>query len=300
MSKRNLTKREALELITPVVDDEVDETVRNAFFEYIEEDEDVRNRYESIKRLKEVVANRCPCARAPSHLRERITDFLVAVGRSEASDADPEEPIYDVPCNHSVDAGPDAQDFSPNTHIWRYTTAAALVLIALLAGIFFLGNNSTKTYNIEEYVYTHFTKHNGQMVTPTISTASLSDAELKLAEIYNMAITVPTLKNATLKGIVYSNFVDGFKAPMLEYHLPSEDQYIYIFAFKISDLNQYQQLRRSQEAVQSCVSEDDFHIRNVNDKYIVSWKWSDTWYAAVSNHDGKTLASLVEPLNFTD
>lgn len=317
MSKRDLTKNEALELITPIVDDEVDEELRIAFFHYIEHDEVVRSKYESIKRLKDVVASRCPCAKAPPQLKKRIVSFL-ASSKEPAVQSELDEPIYDIPCDRSVDGAGDTTSqhnepgseaaeagttrpaaFWGNYHYWMYA-AAALAAIGLLAAQYFLGGEPlpVDTYNIEEYAYTHFMRHQGKMVPPTISTASLAGAELELAESFDIAMTVPPLRNADFKGVVLSNFVDDFKTPMLEYHLPAEDQYIYIFAFKINELNRNEKLSRSREAVKSCVKSDDFHIRNVNGKHIVSWKWNDTWYAAISNHDGKTLASLVEPLNY--
>ncbi|WP_142712955.1 hypothetical protein [Fodinibius sediminis] len=76
MDNEGLTKYEALELITPVVDDEVCEETRNAFFQYIARHQDVRKKYESIKNIKLLVGSRCPSACAPDTLRDEIKRLI--------------------------------------------------------------------------------------------------------------------------------------------------------------------------------------------------------------------------------
>lgn len=76
MDNESLTKYEALELITPVVDDEVSEEKRNAFFEYIAKHEDVRRKYESVKNIKSLMGSRCPSACAPEALRKEIKRLI--------------------------------------------------------------------------------------------------------------------------------------------------------------------------------------------------------------------------------
>ena len=76
MGKRKLTKYEALELITPVVDDEVCKEKRRAFFKFIEKNDDVRRKYESVKNIKSLMQSRCPSSRAPESLRSGIRKLL--------------------------------------------------------------------------------------------------------------------------------------------------------------------------------------------------------------------------------
>lgn len=76
MNEKGLTKYEALELITPVVDGEVSEEKRAVFFDYIARHPDVRKKYESIKNIKTLVGSRCPCACAPETLRDEVKRFL--------------------------------------------------------------------------------------------------------------------------------------------------------------------------------------------------------------------------------
>lgn len=294
---RKLTKTEALELLTPVVDNEVGDEEREAFLAYIARDEDVRKEYESMKKVKVLMGERCPCAKAPDSLK----DFLFTYCSSNNSSTSDAPPIYDVHNEQSISE--QKQSVSSNSSIkdskgWYYAAAAILLIAVSLWGYTNYSRSAVEnpTYNIEEYAYQHFMKHDGKLVPPTISTASMGSAEIELARNYNIAMTIPELNKADFKGVVYEEFVPNFKAPMLEYYIQAEDQYIYIFAFKIDKMEEFGQLVRDQEAVKTCTKSQDFHIRNVNGKHVVSWKWNNIWYSAISNHDGNTLASLVKPL----
>ncbi|MEL7834519.1 hypothetical protein [Fodinibius sp. Rm-B-1B1-1] len=295
-----LTKSEALELITPVIDNEASAEEREAFMAYIAHDDEVRQEYQAMKALKSVVRSRCPSAKAPDSLKK----FLSSLCSSELSEAEA-PPIYDVPCKQTVSShnNPeqpgDDHDFS---NWWYFATAAVVLITALLWGSmsYFNSTANSSVYNLEEYAYQHFTKHDGRLVSPTISTASLGFAEIQLAQDYDMPMTIPELEKAEFKGVVYDEFVPGYSAPLLEYHLSEEDQYIYIFAFRLDKMEEFGKLVRNEEAVNTCTKSQDFHVRNVNGKHVVSWKWNDIWYTAISNHDGNTLASLVKPLGYTN
>ncbi len=297
MGKNKLTKAEARELITPVVDDEVSAEERETFLDFIEHHDDVRREYESVKKIKSLVCTRCPCAKAPDSLKNYVTMLVQQEDASENADA----PIYDIP-----GGGPASQSDEPSlpqaqssiSRRWLFSIAASLLLIVAVWGFFnfYETSETTPIYNVEDYAYEHFTKHDGQFVPPTISTASLGSAEMRMARDYNMPMTVPAVEDAEFKGIVYGEFVPNFKAPMLEYYLPSGDQYIYIFAFKLDKLKAFGQLARHQEAIKKCNKPKDFYIRDVKGKHVVSWKWDDVWYVAISNHNGNRLASLVKPM----
>lgn len=81
MGKNQLTKYEALELITPVVDDEACKEKRRAFFDFIEDNDDVRRKYKSAKNIKSLMQSRCPCSRAPESLRSGIQKLLQQNGQ---------------------------------------------------------------------------------------------------------------------------------------------------------------------------------------------------------------------------
>lgn len=295
---RKLTKTEALELLTPVVDNEVSAEERDAFLEYIANDEELKHEYESMKRIKTLISNRCPSAKAPDSLKKFLSDFCSSYISASDTSA-----TYDIDSKKSVSGQKQQHDntaSAEDSKWWYYAAAAIVVFTISIWGFLNYGSSAVEnpTYNIEEYAYQHFMKHDGELVPPTISTASLGSAEIELAQNYNMSMTIPELDKAEFKGVVYEEFVPDFKAPMLEYYVPAENQFIYIFAFNIDKMEQFGQLVRNQEAVKKCTKSRDFHIRNVNGKHVVSWKWNNIWYAAISNHDGNTLASLVKPLAY--
>lgn len=303
MGNKELTKEEARNLITAVVDDEASAEERQAFMDYIEDDDEVRREYESIKRMKSIIRSRCPYAEAPDSLKKYLKDLC----REGAPPEEPEVPIYDKPC-----IGPAAQQqgskdagglSAESTKRWFFAVAASILIIAAVGGFYYFYDSTGENgeiYNLEEYVSEHFQKNEGGLITPNIATANLGSAENRMARDYDMPMIVPELENADFKGIAYIDFVPNFKAPMLEYYLPDEDQYIYIFAFQVDKLEKFGQLVRHQEAVKKCDKPKDFYVRDVKGKHVVSWKWNGVWYAAVSNHSGNRLASLVKPLEYNN
>ena len=279
MAKHELTKVEALQLLAPVVDNEATDEERKAFMNFIAHNAEVRNKYESMKSLKAVIGSRSPRVEAPASLKQ----FVKQVGQQEDTTANDDDnaPIYDLPIHGP--AQQDSEDSSDSSSSQRNSFR----FVIGIAASFLLAAAAWSYFNF-----------GGKFVEPTIATASLGSAEIQMANNYDMSMTIPSLKNAEFKGVVYSEFVPGFEAPMLEYHLPSQDQYIYIFAFQVDKLKEFGQLIRHKEAVDKCNKPKDFHVRNVNGKHVVSWKWNNIWYAAISNHDGNTLASLVQPLQY--
>ena len=300
MGKNELTKKEALDLIAPVVDGEATDAERKAFMEFIAKNEEVRAEYESMKRIKSLLQSRYPRRKAPDSLR----DYVKTIGHQEAALDNVDIPIYDMPGGGPAkleDENPESSSPSNNGRWWMYAAAASLLILLAGWSFFNFGGQPAEQrpiYNIEQYAYEHFQKHKGQYVPPTISTASLGSAEIELAQNHDMPMTIPALENADFKGVVYGEFVPGYEAPMLEYHLAEQDQYVYIFAFKLDKLKEFGQLDRHQEAIKKCDKPQDFFVQNVNGKHVVSWKWDNVWYAAISNHDGNTLASLVKPLQY--
>lgn len=300
MSKYQISKIQALKLLTPVVDGEASEAERQAFMEFIAQNEDVRNRYHTMKKLKSMVTERCPRAKAPDSLRNRVSNFLREV---EEEDPTPkvEPPIYDIPCNGpGSNAAPRLSRPNNNTsgfksRNWLFSSAATMLVMLILGGYFNVNTPSQEVpgMNMEEKIYEHFIENKGQYIEPTISTASLGSAESRLFSDYNISMKVPEVQNSTFKGVVVDEFIPSYQAPLLEYHLESEDQYIYIFAFELNKLRQSEDLRSITNRVDTDTMGNDFQVRQINDKAVVSWKWENVWYTAISNQAGDKLASWV-------
>jgi len=300
MSDKPLTKRDALDLITPVVDGEVDTSTRQAFLEYIKDNKEIRRQYESEKRIKNLTASRCPYFNAPDSLKSRIHKFI---HNQQFQDETLSRNQFQDYQSQSISEAVNEKDYSTSLFAgyenWIYATAASFLVILACWGLVLSGQFDSLSYNIEQYAYEHFMKNKGGFIDPSISTASLTKAEIALSDNFDFPMIIPPVKNAEFKGVVYSDFVPDYKSPLLEYYQPNQDQFIYIFAFKINQLKEYGRLIRSEQAIKQCLRPQDFHVTNVNGKHVVSWKWNDIWYTAISNHNGEELASLVEPLNFT-
>lgn len=300
MAKLNLTRQEALELITPVIDGEVEEDKRIAFLDYIEEDDSIRLKYESAKRIKKLVSTRYKTVRAPDRLKKRIRDFL---SDPENQDYHGGPPNIDLETSSSI---VDKNTQKPPAFITglsklknnRWTYAASVLGVLMIIILYIFANPGTPGYNVEEFAYRHFSNNKGAYIPPTITAASPTDAELALASNMGFTITIPPIQNSEFKGVVLSEFIPDFKSPMLEYYDPERDQYIYIFAFRINDLNNVKKLKRDPNAVKNCINPEDYYVRNVNGKHVVSWKWNNIWYAAISNHNGNILASRVGTLEY--
>ena len=153
MSNTELTKAKARELITPIVDDEVDAETRQAFMDFIAHHDDVRSEYESIKKIKSLVSTRCPYAQAPDSLKK----FVQSVGEKETDSDNDDAPIYDMPGGGPGSESPEQSTSKTTTKVqqWIYSAAASLLIVAAVWGFFnFYGQpETTAKYNVEEYAY---------------------------------------------------------------------------------------------------------------------------------------------------
>lgn len=296
MSRSKLTKVEALKLIPAVVDGEATTEEEEAFKDFIADNSDVHNKYESMKKLTSYVSENYHRSEAPKSLKK----FVESVSDSSNEKKDVHQsnvhPIDSQRTNDTRRTGTTSK-----RKVIPYLISAAAAVFIIIAGWQLFTTNSTKnvTYKVEESAYRHFNKHHGQFVKPTFQTASLKGAEQQIASDLKMNMHVPELDDATFEGVFYSNFVPDLKAPMLEYHIESSDTYVYIFAFNTKTITDFKELVRDTNAVKQCQKPTDFHVKNVEGKAVVSWVWDDIWYTAISDHNGNTLASLVKPLQYT-
>lgn len=76
MVNTQLQREEAIQLITPVIDGEVTAERSRAFFRYIQQDHEIKRRYEEEKLIKYLIRVQLPRFEAPPHLRKRIEYVL--------------------------------------------------------------------------------------------------------------------------------------------------------------------------------------------------------------------------------
>jgi cell fate (sporulation/competence/biofilm development) regulator YlbF (YheA/YmcA/DUF963 family) len=300
MHMQDLSKQKALELLPYVVDGEAAAEERRAFYDYIEADAEVKQIFESQLRIKELIQNRCRKSKAPDYLKSRIIRILDEENMHNADtklDIDTHIPLKKE-INNSTSKITAGTKTGKLNRIYRAAIAIAAVLILSIFTIEILERLSPtlqSTMSIEEFALSHFSNSDGQISFAGFQPGSLNEAHQLLIEEYNFDIEMPAIDGAEITQVIYTDFVPDYKTPVLEYHHTGSGEYIYIFAFKIDSLKQYQQLIRDPEAVEKCKSIDDFHIKEIENMHVVSWKWGDNWYAAVSNHNGHDLAAIVAP-----
>ncbi|MGF1671698.1 MAG: hypothetical protein ACFCU6_14735 [Balneolaceae bacterium] len=302
MSK--LTRNEALKLLLPVVDNEATKRERTLFFTYLETDPELRRQYNSLLFVKKLMKEKYRKEKAPDELKKSIINRIYS-DDSVLEDHYVMESPSESTHNKRLSGNSwweKKKNETKRTSIFRYISAAAAIIFFSILIIEML-DYSTKQetdsiYKLEDFVFHHFENNNGGYIQPTYETASLESAEEFLNENYSLQITAPPVQGAQLTGIVLSEFVPDFITPLFEYHQKEIDQYIYIFAFHIPQLEEALHISRDPNALRENKTQTDFYINEISGKHIVSWKWDNNWYAAVSNHNGYELASIIEPLNF--
>lgn len=298
---KRLSKKQALEILPAVVDGEVSDELRDAFFAFIEINEEVREEYEDALLIKKLLSDKLPKIKAPEHLKHRMIRLIDEL-ELESSYRD-------------IETGPDSirQSGTGGQHdsfmrqifipALRYIAAAAAVLFISLTTLRFLdqmGSSGTSYVDtVETYTAIHFNNSSGKVASHHFSTSSESEAERYLEDHYGMNITVPKIKGARFAGLVMADFYNGIVAPLLEYRQPDIEESIFLFAFEVDEINRNKNIARNRNAVKSCVKSTDFHVAEIDAKHVLSWKWENNWYTAVSNHNGYDLAALIEPLNYS-
>lgn len=290
---KDLTKNEARWLMPAIVDSEATDEERFTFFEYIKNDSEVEKEYNDALLIKKALSNARIRKKAPDHLRQSVLATIEEL-QNERSENN-EEKNSTVKPIHSG---------SSSTNWVRYLSVAAAVLVISLVTLQLLDYSAdtvTDDYEVivENMAAEHFINSGGQLIKPHFSTSQPHEAEAYLQDNFGLNITIPTLKNAEFVGIVMAEFVDDFQTPLLEYRQQSIGETIYLFAFDMDQVVQHNALVRHEGAVDACTKSEDFYVAEVNDHHVVSWLWDNTWYAAISNHNGYDLAALVEPLNYS-
>lgn len=296
---KKLTKKQAFDLLPAVVDGEATHDEKIAFLSFISDDEDLRVQYDSSLRIKKLLAENFPRAKAPDHLKQRILKLL--------EEKQSQSEFQDIPSKTGIkqnlsfygSKNSSNQLFKPAI---RYLAAAAVILFITLTTIEFLDrinySQDQPLYVVENYTALHFMNAGGQLIDPHFASNSTTEAEKYLKDHYGIEMTVPQLTGAQFAGIVISDFLDGFEVPLLEYVQAEINETIYIFAFRVEQLEKNKRLKRNDNAVKTNLTSNDFYVAEIDDHHVVSWLWDGNWYSAISNHNGYDLASLVEPLNY--
>lgn len=301
-----LTRKQALDLIPCILDGEATEKERRVFFEYIEDDKIVKKQFDSLRIVKELIRNKCKREKAPDHLKSKVNELIADMGREEYSysKVDNSPNSLKTEPSHPVDD----KSASTKNNIYRlfkplrYVAAAAVIFFFTIITIELLERTSTpplpETQNLEEVVFTHFeNSDNSSAVLSSITPDDINHASEYLEAEFSFFPRMPLFDGAELTEVIYSSFIDGYNAPILKFHQEDLNENIYVFAFKVDELEKEYSLKRDPEAVKHCQSNDDYHIREVNGKHVVSWKWGDYWYSAVSNHHGNEVISMVDPMH---
>ena len=296
-----LTKKQALDILPAVVDGEVSDELRAAFMAYIESDPVVREEYEDALLIKKLLSEKLPRRKAPEHLKMNVYQLIEKLDHeSSLRDMETEEDTI----RESSDSIPN-DSFARTILIpsLRYVAAAAVILFITLTTLRFLDRmdsaDELMAETVENYTAIHFANTSGNAPEFHFATSSEEDAEKYLRDHHGVSITVPKISGARFAGVFMSDFYDGMIAPLLEYHQPEIGEPIFLFAFNVNDIDRRKNIVRNSEAVEKCVKNTDFHVVEVDSRHVLSWKWDDNWYTAVSNHNGYDLASLIEPLNYT-
>lgn len=299
---RQLNRQQALDLLPLVVDEEAHEDDKRAFFMYLEQDDELRRKYRSMKRVKELIRNRTPRVKSPDRLKARIATLIEKEREKPSCRSSSEKEEFKksgfiqgkIPATKNHASG---KAFNSGIYS-RIAISSAAVILLTLSVIFVLNEISPvfKTeFSLEENVFSHFTQYNHLSIA-SLQPASLVEARDYMLSHFNHSPRMPQIKGAQISGVFNIDFVPDFKTPMLEYDHEASDQPIYIFAFHLDSLEVFNRIVRNPEAVNICKSKNDFHVREIHGKHVVSWKWDDYWYAAISDQNGHDLAKLVEPL----
>jgi hypothetical protein len=309
---KKLNKSEAIKLLSQVVDNEAPEEDKVAFFKYIQTDKEVKKKYESQMFIKKLLKTKYSRKNAPDHLKKKI---FVIINDMECEN-DQEEKVDNTPAYLESADTFNSNDFRDETSRKsspllkllkpaRYLAAASVIFIFSLLTIEFLETmSSDRIYaqnqqSLEYVALEHFrTGSHIEASFASFQPNSLDQASELLEEQMSYSPRLLNIQGAELRSILQTTFSEGHNVPVLDFYQAEIDESIHVFAFKLGEFEDPRMAARDPEAVENCKTYDDYHIKEINGKHVVSWKWGDYWYTAVSNHNGNDLIALVEPVGY--
>jgi hypothetical protein len=281
------------EIITAYVDGEATQTEILVLEKKQKSDEALRKAIDSELHIKELLQQHCTRHKAPEELRLRCLKLISQASETVEQEITSDETVTDVQPE---------KPSSPTTLIipivLRWAVAASVIfslgywLVLTTQQI----TPATTSYAVEDHAHRHFILA-GTTGNEIESVRTTNEAEAYLLSHYGLDITVPELSGANFVGIDVTEFVPGYETPLLRYSATHEDDHIYIFAFAIENMHGDVYLERDENAVSTCKSDKDVYIKDVSGKHVVSWKWGETWYVGISEHDGNVLASMLPTAN---
>ncbi|MCH8558822.1 MAG: hypothetical protein LAT84_13425 [Balneolia bacterium] len=278
--------KQLYELISAYVDGELNEVDSASLLKHAKQDERLSKAIESEKKFKKLLKSRLHRVSAPAELKSRINTLLAsekqkmsAVSKvSESAD----QSTYPV----------DRPSGNRNRFLFSFAALFLIGLFLMLAQQFTTSGPVSDVLTVEDLTYVHYANHSGQLLPTELAAANTTDAQIKLKELYGCNITVPELQGARFAGVIYADFYEGFHTPMLKYEVADGDN-IYMFAFESHLLEENPSLIAYDKAENAIVKHDDVYIKTVNSHDVVSWKWGEVWYTAVSAHRGDVLAAML-------
>lgn len=304
---KKLNKKEAIQLLPLIVDNEASEDEKLAFFKYIQTDQDVKKKYESLLFVKQLLKTKYSRENAPDHLKEKISGIIddMEWEKEQKSKVDNTSSYLPGPNSLNDDKFNSKASVSSSPLLKllktaRYLAAASVIFIFSLLTIELLEKMSgERLYNqqsVERVALNHFTT--GSHIEASLASyepVSFDHASELLQEQMSYSPRLPKINGASLRSIVHTPFYKGHTIPVFEFYQSEIDESIHIFAFKMGEFDDPGMVLRDPDAIKSCKGYDDYHIKEINGKHVVSWKWGEYWYTAVSNHNGNDLIALVEP-----
>ncbi len=277
---KSLNRKQAIDLITPVVDNEVSQSEKIAFFEYIKKDVQVQQMYESEKRIKNLIRKSYKPVSAPSHLKDFVKKLPDYYG------------LVDIPDDEK---SPFNQKSGQGNNRFRSYFIALAASILLVFGFYQFGYDKSVIQDdvyMEPISLIHYQNHKElNFPEPQFTNISLEEAENIIIEHYGKHLTVPYLSGAEFEGLFYTEFAGNHKTPLLRYRPLEEEKPIFIFAFNLDSVASH--IHRNEEAIDACQKFEDYHILPLDDTYVVSWKWDNNWYTAVSPHKGEKIVAML-------